>query len=237
MLDDAATRSRRSRSQTYDDFLTLSMCALSGGQMEEEYLEVAAKYVEGEQGKRSIDLLADTFGQLILIMEETRADVLGDFFTGAITFGENGQFFTPNHITDMMAKMVGNGEGNVFDPCCGSGRMLLSASEVNRNREFFGQDIDLRCVKMTAINLSLRNLYGFVIWGDSLLGQTGEQKLVYRTGFNGRGFIEEVPKDKYPVIQRPEPEKGFETERQPDVEIDHFAEQPISQDDQQLRLF
>lgn len=67
--------------------------------------------------------------------------------------------------------------------------MLLSAAKVNRSRLFIGQDIDLRCVRMTAINLALRNLYGYVLWGNAL---TLEQKLAYKTGFNGRGVIREI---------------------------------------------
>ncbi len=43
---------------------------------------------------------------------------------------------------------------------------------------------------MTAINLALRNLYGYVIWGNSL---ADEQRLVYRTGFDLKGFLSEVP--------------------------------------------
>ena len=64
--------------------------------MEEEYLATIAKYVEGEKGKRPVDKLAAGFGRLIAIMEETRADILGDLFQGGITYGERGQFFTPH---------------------------------------------------------------------------------------------------------------------------------------------
>ena len=78
----------------------------------------------------------------------------------------------------------------VADPCCGSGRMLLAAADVQPHWDFVGQDIDLRCVRMTAINMALRNLYGHVIWGNSL---GTEKRLVYRTGFNLRGLVREVP--------------------------------------------
>lgn len=74
----------------------------------------------------------------------------------------------------------------IADPCCGSGRTLLAAAKENRNRYFVGQDVDHRCAKITAINLALWNLYGKVIWGNSL---TLECKRVYHTGFNGRGVI------------------------------------------------
>ena len=48
---------------------------------------------------------------------------------------------------------------------------------------------------MTAINLALRNLYGQVVLGDSL---RNEQRLVYQTGFNGKGFIAEVHAKRMP---------------------------------------
>jgi len=154
--------------------------------MEEQYLETVKAYADGPAGKRGCDLQAKLFGELVQIMEETRADILGDLFQGAITFGENGQFLTPDCVCELMAHMTGGEGETVADFCCGSGRMLLAAAQLNCNREFIGQDVDLRCVRMTAMNLALRGLYGYVIWGDSL---KHEQRLVYRTGFNGRGFV------------------------------------------------
>ena len=49
---------------------------------------------------------------------------------------------------------------------------------------------------MTAINLALRNLYGHVFWGNSL---GDDRRLVYRTGFNLRGFVREIPVGDCPV--------------------------------------
>ena len=79
--------------------------------------------------------------------------------------------------------------------------MLLAVAEQNPHWEFIGQDVDLRCVRMTAINLALRNLYGYVVWGDSL---TVESKLVYRTGFNiNSGVIREITPEQCPYpVQR-----------------------------------
>jgi type I restriction-modification system DNA methylase subunit len=180
----------------------MSVCALSGGKMEEEYLEVAKRYSEGDP--RPIDSFPVAFAALIESMESTRRDILGDIFEGAITHGENGQFFTPEHVCQLMAKMTMNEDEagkTICDPCCGSGRNLLAAADVNRRNEFVGQDVDLRCVRMTALNLSLRNLYGWVVWGDSL---RMEQRLIYRTGFNGSGVIAKVdpPDVPEPVRQR-----------------------------------
>ena len=185
----------------------MSVCSLAGGAMEEQYLQVVKKHAEGEQGKRGCDRLAQLFGQLVDTIEETRKDILGDLFQGAITYGEAGQFYTPETITQLMAEMTlaqdeseNGAHKRVLDPCCGSGRMLLSVATRNPHWEFVGQDIDLRCVRMTAINLALWNRYGYVIWGDSL---REEQKLIYRTGFNGRGFVREVPLAEGPRPEQP----------------------------------
>ena len=101
--------------------------------------------------------------------------------------------------------------------------MLLAVAEIQPHWLFVGRDIDLRCVRMSpgigyvknkldetlicdafawaAINLALRNLYGFVIWGNSL---ADERRLVYRTGFDLKGFISEVP-----LGDLPEPVQQF----------------------------
>jgi type I restriction-modification system DNA methylase subunit len=206
MLDQVAGKVG-SRGQVFEDFLTMTVCALAGGTMEDEYLATIHKYCDGEKGKRPVDRLAEAFGALVKIMEETRADILGDLFQGAITYGERGQLFTPQPICDLMAQLNAD-EGpslgkSVCDPCCGSGRMLLAMAKLKPFAKFVGQDSDLRCVKITAINLALHNLYGHVIWGNSL---TNERKLVYETGFNGKGVIRRLSDDELksaPIVESP----------------------------------
>jgi hypothetical protein len=131
----------------------------------------------------------------------------------------------------------------ILDPCCGSGRMLLAAAEINRHWLFCGQDVDRRCVHMTAINLALRNLAGWVIWGDSM---KNERRLVYRTGFNGRGFIREVPhQDCPPFVQRTTEPRVASAEPQaaPEAAEMPSAERPSTESDivlppaRQRRLF
>lgn len=205
LLDEAARRSGVSRGQCFDEFLQMGVCALSGGRMEEQYLSVVEKHTEGEPGKRGCDSLAQLFGSVVNAMEQdsrdSLRDILGDLFQGGISYGENGQYMTPEPVARMMAAMSA---GDVPDPenrksvadcCCGSGRMLLGVAEQYRHWEFYGQDVDVRCVRMTALNLALRNLYGYCVLGDSL---RLERRLVYRTGFNGCGFLREVPVESCP---------------------------------------
>jgi hypothetical protein len=74
LLDTAARQAGKSRGQTFEDFLELVVCTLSGGTMEPAYLAVAKRYADGEKGKRGIDTLARAFGHLVQIMEETKAE-------------------------------------------------------------------------------------------------------------------------------------------------------------------
>ena len=205
-LDEAARRSGVSRGQAFEDFLHMAVCAMSGGRMEEQYLAVVKKHSEGKKGRRGCDSIAELYAKSIAAMEETRGemvDILGDLYQGAITYGEAGQFFTPAPVARMMAAMtigdVSEDEQHkvrsVCDPTCGSGRLLLAAAEIQPNWLFVGQDVDLRCVRMCALNLALRNLSGYVIHGNTL---ANEQRLVYRTGFDLTGFISEVPLDNCP---------------------------------------
>lgn len=200
-LDTAADQAGLSRGQTFEDFLTFVRCSLAGQTMEEEYLQTVAKgYNKGREGKRGIDSIVKAFGDLVLAMEETKQDVLGDIFTGGITYGERGQFFTPDAICELMAELTIQGDSDgprsVNDPACGSGRSLLAVGKKHPNWEFVGQDVDHRCVQMTAINLGLNGLKGWAVWQNTL---TLECHRVYRIGFNlSGGVIREVPVDQSP---------------------------------------
>ena len=107
MLDTAAQRASVSRGQAFDDFLHLAVCALSAGQMEEEYLAVVHKYATGTKGKRGIDSLSELLGRIVAASETTRddiRDVLGDLFEGGISYGEAGQYLTPMPICRLNAQ-------------------------------------------------------------------------------------------------------------------------------------
>lgn len=188
LIDRAGDKAGVGRGQAFEDFLTCSVCALGSGLMEDEYLATIRKgYDRGEQGKRGVDYITQSFARLVMLMEATRRDILGDLFEGAITYGERGQFLTPESLVELMTSLTVNPAAKgewVNDPCCGSGRMLLAYADKKHPLELVGQDVDLRCVKMTTINLALRNLYGYVLWGNTLVG---EVKAGYRTGFNRFG--------------------------------------------------
>jgi len=185
-IDEVAARSHVHRSQAFDDTLHLIVCTLGRPYMEGEYLDTVKRYCDGEKGNRAIDTIVRFFGDLINAMSTCDEDLLGDMFEAGISHGAAGQVFTPTPLCKLIARITLpsestnlDGRRTVADPCCGSGRMLLAAAELQPHWHFFGQDIDLTCVRMTAINLALRNRYGHVIWGNTL---ANEQRLVYETG-------------------------------------------------------
>ncbi|MEP1645981.1 N-6 DNA methylase [Rhodopirellula bahusiensis] len=199
LFDEAARQTGHGRGRVFTDFLTVVRYSLAGQTMEEEYLDTISKgYVSGNSGKRGIDTLKTAFHQMIDAMEDTGQDVLGDAFHAAITYGENGQFFTPDSVCQLMGGLsVPEEPKTINDPACGSRRQLLAIAKKQPHWEFTGQDVDHRCAQMTAINLALNGLHGWSAWQNTLTLQTHR---VYKIGFNRfGGVIREVPVDQSTV--------------------------------------
>jgi len=212
-LEELTRRSGVSRGQAFEDFLTAVVCALAAETKEAEYLAMVERHKSGAPGKRGVDLLGAMFGELITAMDASDADILGDLYQGAITYGEAGQYFTPETIAELLANLTvvqtdaeaSANKPRICDPCVGTGRMLLEAAKRSPEAELWGQDVDARCTKITAINLGLRGLYGYVLCGNSL---TENVQFAYRIGSffhespHGlrRGVIRDVPKECLPVM-------------------------------------
>lgn len=166
----------------FNDWLDLMLFALQRD--DEHYLEIVRKYKNDlPQGESEIDYFCKAFAHLQIEMQKTNDDILGQvYMQWNMNNKFRGQFFTPKHVASMMAKCL-NPKGKVLDPCCGSGVMLVEAIKTMDNETLdssliCGQDIDLTCVKMCALNLLFFNANGYVVWGDSLLM---ECKKVYQT--------------------------------------------------------
>jgi len=211
-LEHLSQRSGVSRGVAFEDWLTAMVCAFAAETKEAEYLAMIERHKAGAAGKRGCDLMGQMFGELVAAMDTSDADILGDLFQGAITYGEAGQYFTPECITKLLAQLSIDPAARpidgkpilVSDPSCGTGRMLLEAANINPHVELVGQDIDARCVRITSINLGLRGRYGWVVCGNSL---SCSATFAYRVGSfynespNGlrRGVIRDVPPEQTPV--------------------------------------
>lgn len=176
--------------------------AMNKGQYNDRYMEIVKKYQERDEGKkigeRTIDLFAKAWGSLHAETLESKKDILGEIFQAKISYGANGQFFTPEHITDCMSAIAMGKHSDkpetIMDPCVGSGRMLLSAAKENPEGYFVGQDIDEVCCKMAAINLWMFNLNGEIRCGNSLTNEISKRWIIRKGGF----IYEDLkPKIKY----------------------------------------
>lgn len=123
---------------------------------------------------------AELFTAWVLTMNEILKskewyDVLGEvymnYIAGTMKKHWTGQYFTPMHICDFMARITDPGENggeSVMDCACGSGRMLLAANAVHPGNYCCAQDLDRICCLMTVCNFIIHGINGEVVCGDSL---------------------------------------------------------------------
>lgn len=79
-----------------------------------------------------------------------------------------GEFYTPRQVGKLIVKLLAPKGGSVYDPCCGSGTMLLCAADYMRERgknfRLYGQEVVEHAWKTARMNLILRGM-------DADLGQ------------------------------------------------------------------
>lgn len=179
--------------QVWQDFINMSACAIANAvdrrpevwkQREDSYMKMVKKYSKDE-----LNLISELLAITTLALDENSAqDFLGEFYM-QLDFGSDwhGQFFTPWHIAELMAKMQldekvkeqisSKGYISVNDSCCGSGCMLMAFANVCKDMDinyqqsvfFVGQDIDDVVAKICYIQISLLGCSGYVVIGNSLL--------------------------------------------------------------------
>ena len=111
-------------------------------------------------------------------------DFLGELYE-AVVAGTgrrqgNGQFFTPIHMCDCMAGLVGSEKedgknGSVIDPCCGSGRLLLAYHAVKPQDVLHANDIDRTCCLMAVCNFLFHGCMAVVTCGNGLMPDDGKE--------------------------------------------------------------
>ena len=173
------------------DFVVMFACSLSNpvdkshyDEREKRYLKIINKYNREEQ-----QLFPELAAHTVMALEENpEQDFLGGIFMElGLGDGKNGQFFTPYHICDLMAKIAVDdvskeieekGYVTIHDPCCGAGATLIAGvHEVRRQLEkmnlnyqnhvlVVAQDIDEVVALMCYIHLSLLGVAAYIKVGD-----------------------------------------------------------------------
>ncbi|MCQ8105298.1 type I restriction-modification system subunit M [Methylomonas sp. SURF-2] len=132
------------------------------------------------KGKDMIDRLSKLVGIFEGIdLSANRADgddLLGDAYEYlmrhfATESGKSkGQFYTPAEVSRILAKVIGISQdtpqdASVYDPTCGSGSLLLKASdEAPRGLTIFGQEMDNATSALARMNMILHNNATAKIW-------------------------------------------------------------------------
>lgn len=203
------------RTEVFKDFVVMFAIAIKNKwnyeQVDEDvYLQIVNKY-----DKEELDVFPKMVVELIRIYsnEKKCSDILGEIYEqiGA-SCKINNQFFTPIHISTMMAKSIFDKEEikrkdfeTINDPSCGSGVMFLAAAnclndiDIDYTKKLFvvGQDVDLVCACMTYIQISLYGLPGYVIWGDTLTLKTN--RIFYTPQFFIGNWYEKIEKKKQKI--------------------------------------
>ncbi|WP_368870153.1 type I restriction-modification system subunit M [Proteus mirabilis] len=132
------------------------------------------------KGKEMIDRLSKLIGIFEgLDLSSNRADgddLLGDAYEYlmrhfATESGKSkGQFYTPSEVSCILSKVIGINkntpqDATVYDPTCGSGSLLLKASdEAPRGLSIFGQEMDNATSALARMNMILHNNATAKIW-------------------------------------------------------------------------
>lgn len=177
--------SHKGRYEVFADFITMSAISLNNAliknqTLEDEFLSIAKRYSIDEYKK-----VTELFAIVQMALDLKPFDVLGDLFM-SLDFGSkhNGQFFTPHHISVLMANLT-HGESlkeietpfvSLSDPACGAGSMILAYVEMmhenghNPSQKLFVQavDIDRVVALMCFIQLTLWDVPAEVIVGNTL---------------------------------------------------------------------
>ncbi|MDZ7611659.1 MAG: type I restriction-modification system subunit M [Candidatus Moranbacteria bacterium] len=106
----------------------------------------------GNYGDNTIDAFGDAY-EYLMAMYASNAGKSG------------GEYYTPQEVSELLAEIttVGKKEVNkVYDPCCGSGSLLLKFAKVLGKEKvrigFFGQEINLTTYNLCRINMFLHNI-------------------------------------------------------------------------------
>lgn len=175
------------------DFIIMFACAISNSldkshydEREKQYLKIIKKYNKQEQ-----NLFPELTAHTVMALEENpEQDFLGGIFMELnLGNGSNGQFFTPYHVCDLMAKITmtesvvpevnEKGYITICDSCCGAGATLIAGiHEARRQLEkenlnyqnhvlVVGQDIDEIVALMCYIQLSLLGVAAYIKIGNN----------------------------------------------------------------------
>lgn len=180
----------------WQDWLSMMAISISNSvefhqrkEREDTYNKIISKY-----DKSDLESMTTMFYYLIAGLQVCGIghyrDILGELYHNLkLNNKNNGEFFTPMHVSDFMAEiqltdceetLKKQGYLSVCEPTCGSGVMVIAFANALMRRGYdvskcmiaICTDIDSVCVRMCYIQLSLIGVPAVVIHGNSLTVET-----------------------------------------------------------------
>ena len=78
---------------------------------------------------------------------------------------EEGEYYTPHDIVQLIASMIEPFDGTIYDPCCGSGGMFIQSAELVKSKQgdiskinVYGQEKEAATYRLAKMNLALRGI-------------------------------------------------------------------------------
>lgn len=78
---------------------------------------------------------------------------------------EDGEFYTPHDIVELIAAFIEPFDGTLYDPCCGSGGMFIQCAKYVKAKQgditavnVFGQEKDPATFRLAKMNLAMRGI-------------------------------------------------------------------------------
>ena len=78
---------------------------------------------------------------------------------------EEGEFYTPHDVVQLIASMIEPYDGTLYDPCCGSGGMFIQSAELVKSKQgnlnginIYGQEKEPATYRLAKMNLALRGI-------------------------------------------------------------------------------
>ena len=78
---------------------------------------------------------------------------------------EEGEFYTPHDVVQLIATFIEPFDGTLYDPCCGSGGMFIQSAELVKSKQgdisqinVYGQEKEAATYRLAKMNLALRGI-------------------------------------------------------------------------------
>ncbi|HKD81212.1 MAG TPA: N-6 DNA methylase [Candidatus Angelobacter sp.] len=102
---------------------------------------------------------------------------------------DNGEFFTPSSLVQMIVNVIEPDHGTVFDPACGSGGMFVQSShfiehegeDASKRVVFYGQEKNNDTIRIAKMNLAVHGLEGNI--ADAITYYQDEHNLFGKCDF------------------------------------------------------